>query len=489
MAAVRPAQMLAVLSIVAGAAASNITALLPHLSSSSEVFYPKDADWGDIIQRWTAWDEPTFSLAIKPGSVADLQTIVKFATSQNLPFLASGGGHGYSTSFGALQQGLQIDMGSFDSIQIDAEKSTMTIGGSVKFSQIMEPLFNAGKEIRRYQGLHGLIIDALESVELVTVKGDLITVSATENADLFWGLRGAGFNYGIVTSATYKVYDLTNKGNVLNADFMFPAELNETYFEILASYDTLPAALSLYTLVMNDAAAGPVILLNAVYPGPEQEGLDLLAPFLNLTYLERNISMITWDAVDADAGFGLAKAFCVNGEKHDMWSLGVRTIDAATHIAYFNQLAQFWSDYPAASGSTWQVEYFPVQAVTAVADASTAYPHREIRAHEYFLNLLSLRTSADNSRRMTDPVFMIRMFSFNLTDSSIGTSVDDFALAALETFNATSGFDDLHIYVSYAHGTEGLDPMYGSEKLSRLLALKKQWDPQGFFSYNNGLPH
>lgn len=113
-----------------------------------------------------------------------------------------------------------------------------------------------GGGVGRYQGLHGLIIDALESVELVTVKGDLITVSATENADLFWGLRGAGFNYGIVTSATYKVYDLTNKGNVLNADFMFPAELNETYFEILASYDTLPAALSLYTLVMNDAAAG-----------------------------------------------------------------------------------------------------------------------------------------------------------------------------------------------------------------------------------------
>lgn len=97
MAAVRPAQMLAVLSIVAGAAASNITALLPHLSSSSEVFYPNDADWGDIIQRWTAWDEPTFSLAIKPGSVADLQTIVCWRIgpqvlyhSLTMPILATG---------------------------------------------------------------------------------------------------------------------------------------------------------------------------------------------------------------------------------------------------------------------------------------------------------------------------------------------------------------------------------------------------------------
>lgn len=103
---------------------------------------------------------------------------------------------------------------------------------------------------------------------------------------------------------------------------------------------------------------------------------------MNLSYIARNISMVTWNALDNDAGFGLASAFCVDGEMHDMWSLGVRSIDAATHINYFNKLAKFYKDYPSAAGSTWQVEYFPVQAVTAVADNSTAYPHREIRAHE-----------------------------------------------------------------------------------------------------------
>lgn len=82
------------------------------------------------------------------------------------------------------------------------------------------------------------------------------------------------------------------------------------------------------------------------------------------------------------------------------------------------------------------------------------------------------------------------MFSFNITESSLGDKIDDFALAALESFNATSGFDDdMHIYVSYAHGTEGLNPMYGAEKLPKLLELKKKWDPKGMFSYNNGLPN
>ncbi|KAJ5932126.1 hypothetical protein N7516_006615 [Penicillium verrucosum] len=472
--------LLGVLSFIFPVTASDISPLLSTLSSSTKVYYPSDANWTDTVQRWTTWEEPTFSLAIKPASVADLQTVVKYAFKHDVPFLASGGGHGYNPSFGALQNGLKIDLGLFNGVTIDTNQNTMTIGGSVKFSQVTGPLFKAGKEIQigscpcvgmvgatlgggvgKYQGLHGLILDALESVQLVTPTGDLITVSATQNKDLFWGLRGAGFNYGIVTSATYHVYDLTNNGNVLNVDFMFPASLNETFFNILASYVTLPAGLSLHALAINYPS--PVILLNAVYPGPKQKGLNLLAPFLDLAYIERNITMIHWDAINEVAGFGLGKEFCVKGQKFDLWSAGVRSIDATTHINFFNKLVQFWHDYPSASGSAWQVEYFPTQAVTAIADDSTAYPHRQINAHE--------------------------MFTFRFTDSSISDKVDDFGLSAVEAFNATSGFDDLHIYVSYAHGTEGLDAMYGAEKLPRLLKLKKKWDTKGMFSYNNGLPH
>lgn len=65
-----------------------------------------------------------------------------------------------------------------------------------------------GAGVGRYQGLHGLIIDSLISVRMVTAEGDIISVSAHEHADLFWGLRGAGMNFGIILSAKYQVYDL-----------------------------------------------------------------------------------------------------------------------------------------------------------------------------------------------------------------------------------------------------------------------------------------
>jgi FAD/FMN-containing dehydrogenase len=110
-----------------------------------------------------------------------------------------------------------------------------------------------GGGVGRYQGIHGLIIDALQSVKMVTATGDLITVSKTEEPDLFWGLRGAGFNFGIILEATYGIHDLTNGGSVLNADFKFHPSDNQTYFEIMESFGSnLPAELSLWTIVKID---------------------------------------------------------------------------------------------------------------------------------------------------------------------------------------------------------------------------------------------
>jgi len=71
----------------------------------------------------------------------------------------------------------------------------------------------------------------------------------------------------------------------------------------------------------------------------------------------------------------------------------------------------------------------------------------------------------------------------NLTDT-VNAAADKWTSA----FNATSGFDSLQVYVNYGHGTEGLSALYSDRKLPRLLALKKEWDPEGLFVFNNPLP-
>jgi FAD/FMN-containing dehydrogenase len=76
---------------------------------------------------------------------------VKYASAYNFPFLSKSGGHGFATTFGRLRNGLQIDMGSFDSISVDEAGSTATIGGGVLIGNVAGPLYDAGKELRKLQ--------------------------------------------------------------------------------------------------------------------------------------------------------------------------------------------------------------------------------------------------------------------------------------------------------------------------------------------------
>ena len=83
----------------------------------------------------------------------------------------------------------------------------------------------------------GLLSDLLERVEIVTAAGEVLTVSATEHSDLFWALRGAGANFGIVTSATYRAPRFINDGQVVNANYLYPASVSESVYEALATFD------------------------------------------------------------------------------------------------------------------------------------------------------------------------------------------------------------------------------------------------------------
>lgn len=72
---------------------------------------------------------------------------IKLAVSNNIPFLATSGRHGYSSRLGQLQNGLQIDLSNLNKIEVDAGADTVTVGPGVQFKDILEPLYAAGKEM------------------------------------------------------------------------------------------------------------------------------------------------------------------------------------------------------------------------------------------------------------------------------------------------------------------------------------------------------
>jgi FAD/FMN-containing dehydrogenase len=108
-------------------------------------------DFDDATARFTIFERPTYNASIAAQTESDVQAAVRLATMNNIPFLATSGGHGYSTALGALKGGLHIDLRSLKQIEINT--STVTIGPGVLFADILDPLYNAGREMSKAPAL------------------------------------------------------------------------------------------------------------------------------------------------------------------------------------------------------------------------------------------------------------------------------------------------------------------------------------------------
>ncbi|KAL2871241.1 uncharacterized protein BJX67DRAFT_343924 [Aspergillus lucknowensis] len=464
--------------------ASLETLFRPVLSAEAEFFYPSWANWTENVQqRWTDYLAPTYMGAIQPATVEDIQNIVKVAVANNIPFLTTGAGHGVSAGLDRLDNGLNIDLSKFRYAELDETGYYLTIGGATKFLQVWDVLYAAGKEVQTgaadcvgsigatlgagigpLQGHLGLMIDALESVKLVTATGDLVTASKTENEELFWGLRGAGWNFGIVVEATYQVFDATNNGQVLEGDMQFPASVNQSIWENLKALDeTLPEILSITLILSYNAETDEsAFTVNFIYFGPEEEAQPYLQPFYDLQPTRSNFTVVPWNILYSTLYFGADSAACKENNHLFNGGAGVTHIDVDAFTAYTTRFTDFWRDYP---GVTPAVVFsrFPNQAVRAVPDEETAYPYRDISTHIYFEDVFE-------------------------DDPANEEAVYDFLVESRDHFTKTSGFRNLTLYNNYAQGDEGPEILYTSRKLPRLAALKRKWDPNEVFSYYNPVP-
>lgn len=124
------------------------------LSSSSKVVLTGSPDYAssNFTQRWTLYEPalPTYNVAAKPATVQDVQKIVVYASANRVPFMATGGGHGYSSTLSSAKDALDVDLSNFKGVIVDPGANTVTIGGATTYRQIYDPLYNAGKQIREF---------------------------------------------------------------------------------------------------------------------------------------------------------------------------------------------------------------------------------------------------------------------------------------------------------------------------------------------------
>lgn len=236
-----------------------------------------------------------------------------------------------------------------------------------------------GGGIGPYQGVHGLLLDDLESATIVTGSGEIVTASEDEHCELFWGLRGAGQNFGIVTSATFRIHDQTNGGMALNGDFVYPASSKEVIFDLVSSLaQDQPDELSVFGIIMFDRQTQQtVLMMSAIYVGPEEKGMEYIRRFTAHNPLRQSVGMLPWNRLIKENRFGVDAMACMKGGNHSILGLNLYKFDAATFISLVDKFDRFYAENPTLAASILVLELFPNTVTMRVPDEATAYPYRD----------------------------------------------------------------------------------------------------------------
>ena len=254
-----------------------------------------DPRYDEARKVWNGMIDRRPAAIVRPVDELDVQASVRFAREHQLPLTVKGGGHNVA-GHALADGGLMIDMGLMNGIEVDptgaiahirggalwrdvdaatARFGLATTGGVIPSTGVAGLTLGGG--IGWLVGKHGMVIDNLRSVTMVTADGEIVTASPTSHPDLFWAVRGGGGNFGVALSFDIAVYPLDN---VLAGVVAYPANdaraVLEFYRDFVAS---APDELTAYAEIATDVESGMRVVGIAVcWPGDLDEGERLVAP-------------------------------------------------------------------------------------------------------------------------------------------------------------------------------------------------------------------
>ncbi|KAJ5877622.1 hypothetical protein N7455_001087 [Penicillium solitum] len=296
----------------------NSTALeaLRSRLKAATIYTPESESYKDVVVRWSDTGMKYAGVVVQPIDELDISAALSWAQEHSIDLAVKGGGHscaGTSSSDG----GLVIDLSRMNQVTVDTEQKTITTQGGATWKEVDDAgaahgLAAVGGTVNHtgvggltlgggygwLSGAYGLTIDNLLSATVVLADGRIVTASATENADLFWGLRGAGYNFGVVVDFTYQAYD--QKDPVYSGLLGFSPDklegIMDALNESLANPDSRFGAMCIFTLAPD--GSGPMIIVIGFYNGPREEGQKKFARFTALEPVLNTLDMIPYSVVN-----------------------------------------------------------------------------------------------------------------------------------------------------------------------------------------------
>jgi hypothetical protein len=275
------------------AAANDLSAVM-----QGKVVLPADAAYAAARQIWNRAIDHQPALFAVCETTKDVQAAVQAACSHGLPLSVRGGGHDWAGR--ALRHsGLVIDLSQMRRVEVDADARVATILGGVTAGDLINAAaphglvavtgtigavgmagLTLGGGYGPLTSRYGLALDNLLGAEVVLANGQLVTADASENAELFWALRGGGGNFGVVTSMRVRLH---RPPGLLAGLILFPwSEAEQVLRGYAKAMVTAADELGVTVGVLSGPNGDPVLLLAPTWSGGPAEGERIIAELQSL---------------------------------------------------------------------------------------------------------------------------------------------------------------------------------------------------------------
>jgi FAD/FMN-containing dehydrogenase len=440
-----------------------------------DVLLPADKGYDEVRQIWNAMFDRRPALIARCASPEDVVQAVTFAREHNLLLSVRGGGHNIAGN-AVCDDGLMIDLSLMKGVGVDPSGGRATVqpgctlgdfDAAAQAYGLATPLginsttgvagLTLGGGFGWLSRKYGMTVDNLLAADVVTADGGRLHASATENADLFWGLRGGGGNFGIVTRFEFQLHPVGP--DVLSGLIVFPFEQAKSVLTQFARFsETMPDELNVWAVTrkapplpfLPEHVHGKEIVVLAIcYAGDPTRGERLIEPLRGFaTAHGEYIGVQPYTAWQQAFDPLLTKGARNYWKSHNFSQLSDGAID--TIIDYAGKLPSPQSEI--------FVGVIGAQA-GRVAPEAMAYSSRDAN---YVLNVHARWESASEDQRC------------------IGW--------AREFFARSQPFASGGAYINFLtrDETDRIAFAYGAT-YERLVELKKKYDPTNFFRMNQNI--
>ena len=436
-----------------------------------EVIEPGDAEYEKARLPWNHAFDLRPAAVVRCASAADVAAVVGFARDAGLELAVRSGGHS-AAGHGTTDGGIVLDLSPMKAIDLDLDGRTVWAETGLTAGELTTALsehgvavgfgdtgsvgiggITTGGGIGYLVRKHGLTIDSVLAVDVVTADGELVRADATSHPDLFWAIRGGGGNFGVATRFQYRLVDLPR---IVGGLLVLPATA-ETVSGFMAAAAEAPEALSAIANVMPcppmpflpAEVHGQVIILALMcFAGDAESGERAMAPFR---------------------------------------ALATPLADMVKPGPYTDMYGPEDPDYhPLAVGRTFFLELVGTDEAALIVERLTA--------SDAAMRVCQLRVLGGAMARV--PVeataFAARSSRIIATCAAFYTGPDDLAArtAWVEAFAGDLRQGDHAAYVNFIaeEGQARIRDAYPGATWDRLVAIKARYDPTNLFHRNQNIP-